>query len=50
MENLRRALMQHAVETEDAEVVLQGIVTKSHIAMRAPEHVKQAARAILSAE
>lgn len=50
MENLRRAVMQHAVDTEDAEVVLQGIITKSHIAMRAPRHVKDAARSLLSAE
>ena len=50
MENLRRAIMQHAVDRGDAEVVLQGIVTRSHIAMRAPEELKQQALSILSAE
>lgn len=50
MDNLRRAIMQHAVEKEDAEVVLQGIVTRSHIAMRAPEELKQRALTILNTE
>ncbi len=50
MENLRRAIMQHAVDRGDAEVVLQGIVTRSHIAMRAPKELQDRARSILSAE
>tara|TARA_R110002126_G_scaffold10384_7_gene47324 strand:- start:6761 stop:7090 length:330 start_codon:yes stop_codon:yes gene_type:complete len=50
MRNLRRAIMQHAVNMEDAEVVLQGIVTRSHIAMAAPEGLKQKALAILNNE
>ncbi len=50
MQNLRRAIMQHAVDTGDAEVVLQGIVTRSHIAMDAPKELKDRALSILSAE
>lgn len=50
MDNLRRAIMQHAVDRGDAEVVLQGIVTKSHIAFRAPEELKLRALTILNTE
>ena len=50
MANLRRAVMVYAIDTENAEVVLQGIVSRDHAAMRAPYALKQMALTILNSE
>lgn len=47
MPNLRRAVMRAAVAQGRAAVVAQGLAARDPHAMKAPEDVKQAARAAL---
>jgi AcrR family transcriptional regulator len=49
-EQLRQAVMDRAIETENLEIILQGIVSRDSKAMTVPEELKQKALLKLACE
>lgn len=50
MDGLRKAVMEHAVKNELAEIVLQGIIAGDPLALSAPAELKNKAKTILNFE